>query len=214
MPRSIAGQGRVMTRYPAPPNGTLLPSSSTTSASTPGNGNVALPGFSVVIPGSGVMRIIPVSVIHQVSTTGHRPPPMTSWYQSQASGLIGSPTEPRRRRLVMSCFCGYSGPHFMNVRIAVGAQYRIETLYFSMIAHQRSLSGKSGVPSYMTPVVPLASGPNTMYEWPVTQPMSAAHQYTSLSLMSKIILCVVATPVRYPAEVWTMPFGFAVVPEV
>ena len=50
----------------------------------------------------------------------------------------------------------------MNVRIAVGAQYRIEILYFSMIDHQRSLSGKSGVPSYMTPVTPLASGPNTM----------------------------------------------------
>ena len=50
----------------------------------------------------------------------------------------------------------------MNVRIAVGAQYRIETLYFSMIDHQRSLSGKSGVPSYMTPVVPFANGPKTM----------------------------------------------------
>src|SRR5919197_6672772 len=154
MPRSSAGQGFVITRSPAPPTGTDLPSSSTTSAFTPGNGNVALPGLHVVMPGSGVIRIMPVSVIHQVSTIGQRSPPMYSWYQSHASGLIGSPTEPRRRRLVMSCFWGYSGPHFMKVRIAVGAQYRIETLYFSMIAHQRSLSGKSGVPSYITPVVP------------------------------------------------------------
>ena len=50
----------------------------------------------------------------------------------------------------------------MKVRMAVGAQYRMVTPYFSMIDHQRSLSGKSGVPSYMTPVEPFASGPNTM----------------------------------------------------
>src|SRR5438309_5445483 len=162
MPRSIAGHGRDRTRYPAPPEGTDFPSSSTTSAFTPGKGNVALPGLVVVRPGSGVMRIMPVSVIHQVSTIGQRPPPTFCWYQSQASGLIGSPTEPRSRNDRMSCFCRYSDPHFMNVRIAVGAQYRIEILYFSMIDHQRSLSGKSGVPSYMTPVTPFASGPNTM----------------------------------------------------
>src|SRR2546427_6372227 len=162
MPRSIAGHGRESTRYPAPPRGTDFPSSSTTSAFTPGNGNVALPGFVVVMPGSGVMRIIPVSVIHQVSTIGQRERPIVSWYQSHASGLIGSPTVPSRRSELMSCLPGYSGPHFMNVRIAVGAQYRIETLYFSMIDHQRSLSGKSGVPSYMTPVVPFASGAKTI----------------------------------------------------
>ncbi|HEY7693590.1 MAG TPA: hypothetical protein VH816_14735 [Gaiellaceae bacterium] len=33
-------------------------------ASTPGNGFVAEPGFSVVTPGSGVIMIIPVSVCH------------------------------------------------------------------------------------------------------------------------------------------------------
>ncbi len=87
---------------------------------------------------------------------------MCSWYQSQASGLIGSPTDPRSRSDRRSCLATYSLPHFMNVRIAVGAQYRMLTLYFSMIDHQRSLSGKSGVPSYMTPVTPLESGPNTM----------------------------------------------------
>src|SRR5438132_3253627 len=122
MPRSIAGQGRVITRYPAPPSGTDLPSSSTTSAFTPGKGKVALPGLHVVRPGSGVIKIIPVSVIHQVSTIGQREPPIVSWYQSQASGLIGSPTDPSRRSDDMLCFAGYSAPHFMNVRMAVGAQ--------------------------------------------------------------------------------------------
>src|SRR2546423_13690443 len=132
MPRSIAGHGRESTRYPAPPSGTDFPSSSTTSALTPGNGNVALPGLVVVRPGSGVMRIMPVSVIHQVSTIGHRPPPIVSWYQSHASGLIGSPTDPRRRSDDRSCLAGYSAPHFMNVRIAAGPPQRIATLDFSM----------------------------------------------------------------------------------
>ena len=39
----------------------------------------------------------PVSVCHQVSTMGQRPPPMTWWYHIQASGLMGSPTLPRSR---------------------------------------------------------------------------------------------------------------------
>ena len=67
------------------------------AASTPGNGVVAEPGLVSVIPGSGVIMIAPVSVCHQVSTIGQRSPPITLWYQSQAFGLIGSPTEPSRR---------------------------------------------------------------------------------------------------------------------
>ena len=43
--------------------------------------------------------------------------------------------------------------------MAVGAQYSTVTPYFSIVAHQRSLSGKSGVPSYITQVAPLPSGP-------------------------------------------------------
>ena len=66
--------------------------------------------------------IAPVSVCHQVSTTGTRSPPMFLRYQSQASGLIGSPTVPSRRMDDRSCFAGQSSPHFMKVRIAVGAQ--------------------------------------------------------------------------------------------
>jgi len=33
-----------------------------------------------VTPGSGLIIVIPVSVCHQVSTTGHRLPPMASRY--------------------------------------------------------------------------------------------------------------------------------------
>ena len=65
--------------------------------------------------------IIPVSVCHHVSTIGQRSPPMCSRYQTQASGLIGSPTEPSSRSEERSCCSAYSGPHFMCVRIAVGA---------------------------------------------------------------------------------------------
>ncbi len=74
-----------------------------------------------VTPGSGEIIIAPVSVCHQVSTIGQRSPPMCLRYQIQASGLIGSPTEPSTRRLDRSNFAGMSSPHFMNVRMAVGA---------------------------------------------------------------------------------------------
>src|ERR671932_2914805 len=159
MLRAIAGHGRFNTRYPPLPSGTLLPCSSSTSAPMLGKGKVAEPGLRVVMPGNGVMRIWPVSVIHQVSTTGQRSAPITSRYQTQASGLIGSPTVPRTRRLDRSCFAGYSLPHFMNVRMAVGAVYRIVTPYFSTIDQKRSLSGKSGDPSYSTQAAPLVIGP-------------------------------------------------------
>ena len=92
---------------------------------TPGNGFVADPGFVVVTPGSGVIRTIPVSVCHHVSTIGHCSFPMCRWYQIQASGLIGSPTVPSSRSDQRSCLAACSGPHFIWARIAVGAVYRI-----------------------------------------------------------------------------------------
>src|SRR5438445_5684901 len=122
------GHGFLSTRYPAPPGPTSLPLLSYTAGSTPGKGLVAEPGFVVVMPGSGVIMIMPVSVCHQVSTTGVLPAPMWSRYQIHASGLMGSPTVPRRRSELRSCFWAYSGPHFMCVRIAVGEVYRISTL--------------------------------------------------------------------------------------
>ena len=73
------------------------------------------------------MRMCPVSVCHQVSTIGQRSPPITLWYQSHALGLIGSPTLPSRRSDERSWAPGYSGPHLMQARIAVGAVYMIVT---------------------------------------------------------------------------------------
>ncbi len=125
----------------------------------PGNARIAEPGLQAVTPGSGLIIIAPVSVCHQVSTIGAVPPPMWSRYQTHASGLIGSPTLPRRRIEDRSNCSGISLPHFMNVRIAVGAVYSNVTPYFSTISHQRPLCGVSGVPSYITCVAPLASGP-------------------------------------------------------
>ncbi len=121
MVRAIDGQGWVSTRYPPPPRGTEFPASSTTSARIPGNGFVAEPGFRCVTPGSGEIRMAPVSVCHHVSTTGHRSPPMNFQYQTHASGLIGSPTDPSNRNDERSCLSGNSVPHRMNARIAVGA---------------------------------------------------------------------------------------------
>src|SRR3989442_5484835 len=106
------------------------------SALTPGKGSVAEPGFSRVTPGSGVIRIIPVSVCHQVSTTGQRPPPMRAWYQIQASGLIGSPTVPRRRNDERLQALGKETPHFMKVRMAVGAGQKMVKPYVFPIRPQ------------------------------------------------------------------------------
>jgi hypothetical protein len=52
---------------------------------------------------------------------------MCSRYQTQASGLIGSPTEPSSRSFDRSCFSAYSAPYFMCERMAVGAVYRMVT---------------------------------------------------------------------------------------
>jgi hypothetical protein len=98
-----------------------LPSSSRIAASTPKNGSVAVPGFVGVTPGSGVIMIPPVSVCHHVSTIGQRSPPIILWYHIHASGLIGSPTLPSRRRLLRSYLVTCSSPHLIKARIAVGA---------------------------------------------------------------------------------------------
>ena len=56
------------------------------------------PGFSGVTPGIGAIMMAPVSVCHQVSTMGQRLWPIFSRYHIQASGLMGSPTVPSKRR--------------------------------------------------------------------------------------------------------------------
>jgi hypothetical protein len=99
MLRIIDGQGFLMTRKPPLPSSTSAPVSSTMAAMMPGSGSVQEPGLVGVAPGSGEIMWPPVSVCHQVSTIGQRPPPTVLWYHIQASGLIGSPTVPRMRRL-------------------------------------------------------------------------------------------------------------------
>jgi hypothetical protein len=121
MPRVIDGQGSVSTRTPPPPFGTGTAPLSTTSVPIPGRARIAEPGLVAVTPGSGAIMIEPVSVCHQVSTIGQRSPPMCVRYHIHASGLIGSPTDPSSRSEDRSCAAGMSSPHFMNVRMVVGA---------------------------------------------------------------------------------------------
>src|ERR1700722_17106597 len=121
MLRNMEGQGCLITRNPPEPGGTLTPSRVTTSAIIPGNGRVADPGLGAMAPGSGEIMVAPVSVCHQVSMMGQRPPPITSRYHIQASGLIGSPTLPSSRRELRSCLRGHCSPNFMNARMEVGA---------------------------------------------------------------------------------------------
>ncbi len=98
-----------------------VPSRLTTCGSTPKNGMAQLPGLAAVMPGSGVIMIAPVSVCHQVSTIGQRPPPITVWYHIHASGLIGSPTLPSSRSEDRSCFFTSASPQRTKARMAVGA---------------------------------------------------------------------------------------------
>ncbi len=110
-----------MTTVPLSPGLTSRPvAGSTTSATTPGKGRPADPGFSGVET-KGVIMIIPVSVCHQVSRMG-RWPPVTRWNQNQASGFKGSPTDPRILRLPRSNLAGHSSPCRMRRRIVVGVE--------------------------------------------------------------------------------------------
>src|SRR5271156_4708964 len=108
-----------MVRKPVSPGPTGSPFMFPTRAATPGNGSVAEPGLAGVAPGSGEIRIAPVSVCHHVATMGQRFFPMASKYHFQAAGLMGSPTVPRRRRLLISCLSIHSVPQDMNARTAV-----------------------------------------------------------------------------------------------
>src|ERR1035441_10882856 len=95
MVRAIDGQGLRTTSSPPCPSGTGSPPRVTTSGTIPKKGRVAEPGLVAIAPGIGEIMMAPVSVCHQVSTTGHRPFPISRWYHIHASGLIGSPPVPR-----------------------------------------------------------------------------------------------------------------------
>src|SRR5262249_32488440 len=119
--RICPGQESVMTRLPSQAPSNTLPVESTTAGCTPKNGRVADPGLSAVAPGSGVIKIPPVSVCHQVSTIGQRLSPTTRYYHSHASGLLGSPTEPSRRKEALLVRLTGASPFCIRARIAVGA---------------------------------------------------------------------------------------------
>src|SRR6186997_701220 len=110
-----------MQRLPDVAPSSTLPSASTSSGLMPKNGRVAEPGFNLVAPGRGVIMMPPVSVCHHVSTTGQRPSPTTRQYHSQASGLIGSPTEPSSFNDFRDVFFTWLSPAPISARIAVGA---------------------------------------------------------------------------------------------
>ncbi|MDT4876858.1 hypothetical protein FQZ97_1123310 [compost metagenome] len=110
-----------MQRLPSAAPSSTLPSLSTSCGWTPKKGRVAEPALRSVAPGSGVIRMPPVSVCHHVSTIGTFLLP-TSWkYHSQASGLIGSPTEPSTRSDLREVFFTWSSPAPISARMAVGA---------------------------------------------------------------------------------------------
>src|ERR1700683_1341198 len=110
MVRAMEGHGLRITSNPTLPGGAVSPSRLTMAGSIPGKGRVAEPGLVGTAPGSGASMMAPVSVCHQVSTIGHRPLPIISRYQIQASGLIGSPTVPSRRRVGSDCPRGDLAP--------------------------------------------------------------------------------------------------------
>src|ERR1017187_6399144 len=77
----------------------------------PKKGRVAEPGLAGTAPGMGAIMMAPVSVCHQVSTTGQRLWPIFSRYHIHASGFIGSPTVPRSRSDRRSWFSTSWSPH-------------------------------------------------------------------------------------------------------
>src|SRR5690606_14273672 len=114
------------------------------------------------IPAIGAIRMPPFSVCHQVSAIGALPFPIFSWYQYHASSFIGSPTDPSFRMLLRSLLSTYSSPKAMSERIAVGAVYKIFTLYFSTISQRRPASGKVWVTSNIDDTEPVGEGELTM----------------------------------------------------
>jgi hypothetical protein len=77
------------------------------------------------IPAAPGTDLVPLLVVDRGIDPGERlrrrPRLRRRRYQRQASGLIGSPTDPSSRSFERSCRAAYSGPHFMCARIAVGA---------------------------------------------------------------------------------------------
>ena len=123
----IPGQGLRMQIFPAACSPALIsfPFSSQIAGKIPSAAGPALPGFMRSSAGFVVQRKPPVSVCQNVSTIGQCSPPIFLWYHIHASGLIGSPTVPSRRKDDKSYFDGWifasASAALINERIAVGA---------------------------------------------------------------------------------------------
>src|SRR3984893_4068326 len=156
----IAGHGALMHKFPLTSLPIIsFPFSSTKTGCTPGKGRVAKVGLAGVTPARFEIRVPPVSVCHHVSTIGQRFFPICSSYQCQASSLIGSPTVPNTFKEKRSFPFKGSRPKPINERMAVGAVYRIFTLYLSTISQNLPALGQVGIPSNMREVAPALSGP-------------------------------------------------------
>ena len=88
----------------------------------PGSVRIAEPGLAAVTPGSGEIMIAPVSVCHQVSTIGQLSRADVLPVPHPGLGVDRlADADPSTRSDDRSNFSGISLPHFMNVRISVGA---------------------------------------------------------------------------------------------
>src|ERR1035441_2201516 len=94
----------------------------------PKNGRVAEPGLVGTAPGMGAIMMAPVSVCHQVSTMGQRLWPIFSRSHIHASGLMGSPTVPRRRSESSLYLSTNSLPHLMKARMCETVDLNARTL--------------------------------------------------------------------------------------
>ena len=126
----------------------------------PGNGTVAEPGLVVVTPGSGVIMMPPVSVCHQVSTIGQRPPPMCVVVPDPGLGvdrLADAAEQAQGGQVVPVGMLGaplHEGADGGGRGVEDG-----DAVASRRVRQNRSRSGQSGAPSYISTVAPLASGP-------------------------------------------------------
>ena len=197
-----------VTSRTAPSTTSARPSSprSSTVATTPGTGTPIDPGRTGE-PGSLLIMIAPVSVCHQLSSTGRS---KVSWPQTTASGFSGSPTLATCRSADRSYSLASSPPVRISIRSAVGAVYQTVTRCPWRIRYQRRALNS---PASQTTVTPWVSGATMPYDVPVTQPGSAVHQNTSPG-RSPSACAPVAWWATTASCTCTAPLGLPVVPLV
>ena len=74
--------------------------------------------------------------------------------------------------------------HLDELRIAVGAVYRIFTLCLSTISQKRPASGQVGIPSNIREVAPAQSGPLRWLRWPRSRSTSSTYRRPERSIES------------------------------